>query len=338
MSVTDPRFTRHPDPYKNHTCRIESPRSPFKFHSTLFSSPFSLEGWPSMFTMSSGTTAELISYEHGHRFTSTWIMIPFCILFYDYVLTLKDEINFIWRKPKRLSFFLFIILRAIGEVLVIYCGYIVASLLSSCQTWNFAKKALIILQNVLVGYMFALRVWAMYNFSKRILLFLCAAAATTIALAAWSTVSEKSMTSNVASRCDYPISKESAGRVAAAWESQFLCDAIVFVFTVRRSYSQPCKISGSIVSYMARDGTLYFAVIAGANLGNILMYYFGDPWIAGSMSWFTSTLSITIMLRLMLNLHKLADAGIFTDHSTCSALAFQSRQTARDEEAFVGDR
>jgi len=287
--------------------------------------------------MSSGNTADLIAYEYGHRFTDTWVLIPLMILCYDHLLTLETEINFMWKRPKRLSFFLFLILRylpLLSNIGMLFLRFGEVPL-EKCHDWNFAKKTLIILQNILVGYMFALRVYAMYNFSKTILLFLCVAASTTIVLAAWSTVSETAATTNVPTGCDVPVSKESAIRMAAAWESQFVCDVIIFGFTVWRSYRQPSKFPGSILSFMARDGALYFAVIALANLVNILMYYFGDPWIAASMSWFTSTLSITMMLRLMLNLNKVADVGIFTDHATATSPVFQSHRTPRDEEATI---
>ncbi|KAF7350819.1 hypothetical protein MSAN_01643700 [Mycena sanguinolenta] len=214
--------------------------------------------------MSAGIAA-LILYESGHQFTSTWVLIPFCILCYDHLLTLDTEINFVWKRPKRLSFFLF-------YYPPIYCSYEQ----HWCHTFNFLKKGLTIVQNVLVGYMFGLRVYAMYNFSWKIVLFLCVAASTTIGLAAWSTASETIITINVPSGCDLPISTQSAHRMAAAWESQFLCDVSIFVFTVWRSFQQPFKISGSIMTYMARDGTLYFAAMALVNLVNILNFYLGD--------------------------------------------------------------
>ncbi|KAK7057832.1 hypothetical protein R3P38DRAFT_1187779 [Favolaschia claudopus] len=54
---------------------------------------------------------DLILFGVGQRFTSTWILIPYCILIYDHLLSLNTEIKYIWRKPKRTSFFLFVVLR-----------------------------------------------------------------------------------------------------------------------------------------------------------------------------------------------------------------------------------
>ncbi|KAJ7478018.1 hypothetical protein B0H11DRAFT_2234348 [Mycena galericulata] len=148
----------------------------------------------------------------------------------------------------------------------------------------------------------------MYGFSKIVLFFLCSAAVVTVILAAWSSTSETTLSVPDMPGCQYAISKPSAIRLAGAWEAQFLCDVVVFGFTVFRSYRQPDKIDGSILGYMVRDGALYFAVLALVNLVNILMYYvrpflslsasllscaagfqFGNPWIRSSLSWFTST-------------------------------------------------
>ncbi|KAJ7091090.1 hypothetical protein C8R44DRAFT_891774 [Mycena epipterygia] len=138
----------------------------------------------------------------------------------------------------------------------------------------------------------------------------------------------------------------SAG-MASAWEAQFLCDVVVFGFTLFRSYRQPDKIAGSILDHMVRDGALYFAVLALVNLANILMYYvrslcsifasflscvadfqLGNPWITSSLS----CLSVTMVSRLMLNLHKAADVGIVTDESIFSSIHFQSRHVIQGDE------
>ncbi|KAJ7712534.1 hypothetical protein DFH07DRAFT_974931 [Mycena maculata] len=52
---------------------------------------------------------------YGHRFTNAWILVPF-VLSYDHLLTLESEINFVWKRPKRLSFFLFITLRYVSPL------------------------------------------------------------------------------------------------------------------------------------------------------------------------------------------------------------------------------
>ncbi|KAJ7877628.1 hypothetical protein B0H13DRAFT_2347008 [Mycena leptocephala] len=214
---------------------------------------------------------------YGHQFTDIWILIPFSILCYDHLLTLEGEINFVWRKPKRLSFFLFVALRYVS--LLSHIGILVLRFIQvspeviQVRFESLGKIALLVLQLVLVGNILGLRVYAMYNFSKIVLLSLMTSGLVAFLLAWWSIMGETWVLATNVSDCEYPVSKKSAIRMAGAWEAQFFCDLIVFVFTVVRSYRQPFKIPGSILSYMVRDGALYFASLAFVNLANILMYY-----------------------------------------------------------------
>ncbi|KAJ7881934.1 hypothetical protein B0H13DRAFT_1891077 [Mycena leptocephala] len=215
-----------------------------------------------------------------------------------------------------------------------------------CHAWNLAKKVLIILQSVLVGIILGMRIYAMYNFSKRVLIILCGAGLITFILAVWST-----------GKTSIPaVGEESVLRIlntinfkahSAIHVDRFLCDVAVFGFTFIRAYRQPIKIPGSIISFMVRDGAtriIWNRALAFVNLANILMYYIqlgssrvnGQSWIAGSLSAFTSTLSVTMVSRLMLNLHKAATFGIFTDtQSMQTAASFQSDRICYDEEANI---
>ncbi|KAJ7208346.1 hypothetical protein GGX14DRAFT_454422 [Mycena pura] len=61
---------------------------------------------------------------------------------------------------------------------------------------------------------------------------------------------------------------------------------------------------------MLRDGAMYFGAIVIANLANIFTFYFGDVLLSGLISWFTTSLSVTLLSRLMLNIHETGSAGI----------------------------
>ncbi|KAJ7223575.1 hypothetical protein GGX14DRAFT_658551 [Mycena pura] len=62
--------------------------------------------------MSSALVAEV----SGYRFVNVWDLVPLTILVYDHLLTLDAEIDYMWRKPKRFGFFLFVLLRYISVV------------------------------------------------------------------------------------------------------------------------------------------------------------------------------------------------------------------------------
>ncbi|KAJ7469411.1 hypothetical protein B0H11DRAFT_1920639 [Mycena galericulata] len=217
--------------------------------------------------MSSEST--IITVLDGYRFTNTWVLVAFVILCYDHLLTLDSEIKFLWRRPKRLSFFLFILLRyfslfsniAMTRTLLNF-DYVAPEMSSRGDR-----------EEDILG----LRVYAMYGFSKIVLFFLCSAAVVTVILAAvhgfflWSSTSETTLSVPDMPGCQYAISKPRLLQRHPV--GRFLCDVVVFGFTVFRSYRQPDKIDGSILGYMVRDGALYFAVLALVNLVNILMYY-----------------------------------------------------------------
>ncbi|KAJ7214358.1 hypothetical protein GGX14DRAFT_443792 [Mycena pura] len=54
-------------------------------------------------------------------------------------------------------------------------------------------------------------------------------------------------------------------------------------------------------------------MMALANLSNIGSFYFGGPLFRGSLSTFASCTSVTMVSRLMLNLHEQAAIGIMSD-------------------------
>ncbi|KAJ7645876.1 hypothetical protein DFH06DRAFT_1136049 [Mycena polygramma] len=155
-----------------------------------------------------------------------------------------------------------------------------AMLYGQCHELSLEKIGIIILQCVLVGIILTLRVYAMYNFSKIVLLSVIPAGSVAVILAVWSIAGETWVLATQETGCEYPVSKQrksplnrkrtalsvgsyqlvesadfpSSLGMAGAWEAQFLCDVIVFVLTVKRSYREPFIIPGSLLSHMARDG------------------------------------------------------------------------------------
>ncbi|PIL27660.1 hypothetical protein GSI_10812 [Ganoderma sinense ZZ0214-1] len=96
--------------------------------------------------------------------------------------------------------------------------------------------------------------------------------------------------------------------IAVAWESLFLFDCTIFSLTLFKTLRERRRnpvTSGrrDIVSLVMRDGALYFAVMASANLANTITFYVLEPLLRGCLSTAASSISITMMSRLMLNLH-----------------------------------
>ncbi|KAF8212573.1 hypothetical protein K438DRAFT_1751017 [Mycena galopus ATCC 62051] len=274
--------------------------------------------------------SEALAEAYGLQFTEVWVLIPIVVLCYDHILTLQSEITYMWKQPKRLSFFMGILLRY-GSLFSN-----VAMLFLRCHAWNLGKTVLIILQSLLVGIILGMRIYAMYNFSKTVLTILCGAGLITIIMAAWST-GEASITAIGVIGCEYSVSKDSKGfphevMYVRPEVDRFLCDVTIFGFTIIRAYRQPIKIIGSILSFMVRDGKILIILsraLALVNLANILVDY---KLLASS----SVMLSVTMMSRLMLNLHEAANVGIFSTQSVQTTLEFQSDCIRYDEEANIG--
>jgi len=73
------------------------------------------------------------------------------------------------------------------------------------------------------------------------------------------------------------------------------------------------------------------SVMALANLSNILSFYLGGPFSRGIMSTLASSVSVTMMSRLMLNLHETAELGIWsTQRTTTDGLGSRDTEETRE--------
>ncbi|KZV63849.1 hypothetical protein PENSPDRAFT_197901 [Peniophora sp. CONT] len=110
--------------------------------------------------------------------------------------------------------------------------------------------------------------------------------------------------------CHIALSREVGIRTAVAWEAQAAFDIVAVVLTAYASWrthreSQAAKGS-MIVNVLLRDGAIYFVVMAAANLANILTFIISPPILKGVLSTLASSISISMMSRLILRLHDAA--------------------------------
>ncbi|KAJ7106585.1 hypothetical protein C8R44DRAFT_805552 [Mycena epipterygia] len=145
----------------------------------------------------------------ARRFTNGWFLVSLVILCYDHLLTLDSEINYVWRRPKRLSFFLFILLRYLSPLSNIGMSFLIFGdvELEWCNAWAMAGMFLIVVQCTLVGLILGLRVYAMYSFNKLVLFCLFGTGFMTVVLASWSIMGITGTPVPDVAGCEYPISK-----------------------------------------------------------------------------------------------------------------------------------
>ncbi|KII83332.1 hypothetical protein PLICRDRAFT_450070 [Plicaturopsis crispa FD-325 SS-3] len=249
------------------------------------------------------------------------ILIPTTMLYYDHLLTLSDEIAYIWTRPRSLSSILFLLNRWLG-----FAGNLVAAAvmfgpfpLKVCSQYNLARELLLFVNEVVVSAILGLRVHALYRHNQRVLTLVLVVAILGVGLSGWSLSAQKSKVTQIApAGCHMANTTISGYYIATPWEMLFVFDCMIFVLTVRATYnshrqSRGLMLTGSRISLVylfLRDGTLYFGAMALSNLSNILTFYLSSDLLKGCLATFSSNLSMLLM-------HKHASSGIMTTTSRC---------------------
>jgi hypothetical protein len=251
------------------------------------------------------------------------ILVPNVILIYDHMATLTEEISCIWCCPKVLSAVLFLLNRYVALLGNVYglIGDFLPVSVESCPTYTLSRQVLVFLQTLIVCLILTLRTYALYGRSKCMLAFLVI-----IFLAFTGGASRETfglypttVTNLPTGGCYQTYTTEATIRLGVAWVALSGYESLIFVLTVIRIF----KIKGllrlslirsrrNIIDVMFQDGAMYFGAMTLFNIPNILTYYCGTDISRGSLSTFTSCMSVTLISRLMLNLHKSIDTGIFS--------------------------
>ncbi|KAF7363140.1 hypothetical protein MVEN_00666500 [Mycena venus] len=252
----------------------------------------------------------------GLRVYRSLFLAGIVVLVYDHLLTFSAEVLYIWTPVrKKRSSVLYLVVRYSA-----LCGYMaMLSLVFGNFTpkkLSLANEILMLSEEVVVGCMLALRVFALYSFDKRVIATVIAAAIASIAVAVWSIVSGAQDTNTTYDTSVFgcqlsqgPIATFCVGLggiVGPAWDILLVGFTLYHGSKYRKSLGM--SHAGTLWLVLVRDGAIYFGLSSIANLANILMYYFGDLNTAGSVSHFTIALSVTMACRLMINLHAAATA------------------------------
>lgn len=245
------------------------------------------------------------------------VLVADSILIHDHMATITDEITFIWCRPKALSAMLFFVNRYVALLGNVYMLYVYLMPISdeSCRSYLASRELLFFFQQILVCLILTLRTYALYCRSKRLLAWMIII----VFSLGGVTAGTFGLHSNIVPgfNCFESYSEEIAISPGLGWVTLLAYELLIFVLTVYRI----CKTRGlslamsrrNILDIIFQDGAMYFAVMTLFNIPNILTYYCGSNTTRGSLATFTSCMSVTLISRLMLNLHKSVDAGIFSN-------------------------
>lgn len=272
------------------------------------------------------TILQILRHNYLHFFAIT-------CLYYDHFLTFDGEVEFIWKRRKSHSslwFFLNRYLAFFGNLVVTVVGLTALSLSdTSCRHYSLFRQTLLIVQQVIVCTLLTLRTYALYGRSLRVLRFLLGSGVVLAGVCLWAMFGQKSAPSQIGSGCHIGLSKVTAIRLASAWQALFVYDCLIFGLTVAKAWSTRrdhavTGISVPLVTLVLKDGAIYFAVMGFGNFMNMVSFYFGGPFLRGGLSTFASNLSVTMMSRLMLNLHESAEEGVASTVQTNTNVDYAS--------------
>ncbi|KAJ7919545.1 hypothetical protein B0H13DRAFT_1988635, partial [Mycena leptocephala] len=260
------------------------------------------------------------TFAWDHRISRYMFLCGFVILIYDHALTLGSEVGLIWqRRLRRPSAIWFLVVRYIP----LACSCVMLVFHFGNLSPEHALEGLMFLQEALVDATLGLRVLAMYGFDRRVLVSMLIISAISVALGLWTFIEfgEPGMLMAPAlnlTGCDTALPRATAFRAyttrpvsytnralnfageARSWGVQLLTDTLIFGLTAYRAYADHKimkLVEGSLIKRMMKDGI----IIVLANLANVFTLYI---LTARSLAWWTTSLSVTLIARLGLNLQR----------------------------------
>ncbi|KAJ7224863.1 hypothetical protein C8J57DRAFT_1731305, partial [Mycena rebaudengoi] len=222
------------------------------------------------------TDLDYATFTSDYRIYRYVFLAGLVIVIYDHLLTFSKEVKYIWLTKLRPSTCWFLAARYIGLI-----GNIIVSV------FYFGALSH---EEVLIETTLSIRVFAMYGRNMWVLVPLPALVCISGILAViWQ---------------------------GLGWSCPLACDVLVFALTVRQAYVQRHTsrlYAGLLIQRMLKDGSMYFGVIVLATIANISTFHLGDidpPFqiITKLTLHVIPSLSLTLLCRLMLNLHE-AGAG-----------------------------
>ncbi|KAG2755246.1 hypothetical protein P692DRAFT_201851247 [Suillus brevipes Sb2] len=231
------------------------------------------------------------------------------ILMYDHVMTLSEEITFIWRRPKALSAMLFVLNRYLALLGMIYSLLMQPFLVSDevCSKYTAYRQLVIFFQGIIICIIMAIRTYALYGCSRCLLALMTIIIIALVGVACAVTFAPISNSAVILPRVGC-YEAYTAKTYAILFATLCACSEVAADPPVRCISGKAASGTRRLTEFSPRS----FRAMALISIPNILTYYSGSVAIRGSLCTFTSCISVTLISRLMLNLHKTIDTGIFS--------------------------
>lgn len=248
------------------------------------------------------------------------VSLSACItLFYDIAITIGDEVEHIWLKPKytRMT-----ILWALNRYIT-PLGFIVIMVSfhepwskSVCDRYVLFPEALKLVNSFGVGLVFIIRLFAIYNQSRAMLLFGSFLLAAELGTKIWAFTD--------GTRLDLPdgfvgciLVGRTSSRFVFSWIAELFFDSAMFILTLWRTIAYNNALNNgstkSLMRLIQRDGIAYYATISIINLVTVVIFLFASANLKSISAGFSVSIMSIMVSRLILNLRNSVGYGGFHD-------------------------
>ncbi|KAK7046530.1 hypothetical protein R3P38DRAFT_73715 [Favolaschia claudopus] len=247
-------------------------------------------------------------------------LAAFTLLYYDYILTLRQEVSRYWGTRITWATFLFYLNRygcifaTLPVILENFWTSEGARKWKVCHSLQTYHQIVAMLAQLVVGVMLVMRTYALYGKSIRALSFMLFGASGGLGFGIWGLISAKEMTPSTNPvedihpfvGCGVHLSFAVSRRLGYAWMGMLAFDIMIFIMTVRKAFENAGVMTGQrkgqLILTLVRDGALYFLIMGLANGGNIASFMFAGQYLRGVGTTLTNVLSSILISRLMFNL------------------------------------
>ncbi|KAI0791956.1 hypothetical protein C8Q75DRAFT_611254 [Abortiporus biennis] len=233
------------------------------------------------------------------RLRSYLYILSVAILYYDHLLTLGDEVQYMWFQGRNFPWLFFMnrYFSILADIGLTTGQFITYDSIPSCITYSAISETCLVIAQTIVSVVLLMRTYALYNRSLKILVFILVVSSGLLGVCIWALLTRKTGLRSINSHgCTIVETPSSELHMAAAWEALIAYDIMIFTTIVFKTYKvthQPGFRRGSgrlknLIELVFRDGAIYFVVMAFANIANTITFYTLPPVLKGCLARFTS--------------------------------------------------
>ncbi|TFK69182.1 hypothetical protein BDN72DRAFT_959739 [Pluteus cervinus] len=236
-------------------------------------------------------------------------------LIYDHAITFDEEVERVW--PSRISIpkLLFFLNRYVVGGMLIFNAIASSQAGLSPSVCVFFLRWLAVTvtaQNAIVQGILVMRVWALHRQNKVALSialsFYFGGVITLIGLTVQDYVGEAVAIDDDLSQLPGCYATTVPSIIGGFWIAPLVIESVLFLLVVSRAFKwwRDGSSAPRILSLLARDSTLYFAIVFALLLANFIMFQLGPPFLASLLVTPSNTAGVILGSHLLLNLRALA--------------------------------